>query len=134
MSLGTEVGLSPGHIVLDGDPARPPPTERGTAAPTFRPVSVVAKRSHISATAELLFTRAYSGGFCAYPLRSTQGMFLCGSIFCGVTEAAVFSLKFLLILSVSRCYQSVSNVRCIAFGDGLRKDDTGLQSTDSVQS
>jgi len=38
--------------VLDGDPAAP--TERGTAAPTFRPVSIVAKRSRISATAELL--------------------------------------------------------------------------------
>jgi len=30
-ALSTEVGLVPGHIVLDGDPA--PPTERGTAAP-----------------------------------------------------------------------------------------------------
>jgi len=41
MPLGTEVGLGPGHIVLDGDPARPrkgtqqPPTESGTAAPHF---------------------------------------------------------------------------------------------------
>ena len=39
-------------IVLD-DPA--PPTERGTAAPTIQPLSVVAKRLPISATAELLF-------------------------------------------------------------------------------
>jgi len=31
MLLGMEVDLSPGNIVLDGDPA--PPTERGTAAP-----------------------------------------------------------------------------------------------------
>jgi len=31
--LGTEVDLSPGYIVLDGDPA--PPRERGTAAPHF---------------------------------------------------------------------------------------------------
>ena len=30
--IGMEVGLGPGHVVLDGDPA-PPPTERGTAAP-----------------------------------------------------------------------------------------------------
>jgi len=30
MKLGVEVGLGPGHIVLDGDPALP---ERGTAAP-----------------------------------------------------------------------------------------------------
>jgi len=46
-----EVGLGPSHIVLDGDPAAP--TERGTAAPTFRPMSIMAKRSPISATAEL---------------------------------------------------------------------------------
>jgi len=31
MPLGTEVGLGPGDIVLDGDPAFP--TERGTAVP-----------------------------------------------------------------------------------------------------
>ena len=53
VSLGTEVGLGPGNIMLDGDPA--PPTERSTAAPAFRPMSVVAKRSPISAIAELLF-------------------------------------------------------------------------------
>jgi len=35
-------------IVLDGDPA--PPTEIGTVAATFQPMSVVAKRSPISAT------------------------------------------------------------------------------------
>jgi len=51
--LGTEVGLGPGDIVLDGDPA-PSPTERGTAASTFWPMSFVAKRSPISATAELV--------------------------------------------------------------------------------
>jgi len=31
MSLGSEVGLGPGDIMLDGDPAAP--TKRGTAAP-----------------------------------------------------------------------------------------------------
>jgi len=41
MQLGTEVGLGPGHIVLDGDPA---PPQRDTARlPNFRPISVVAK-------------------------------------------------------------------------------------------
>jgi len=40
MKLGMEVGLSPGHIMLDGDPA--PPLQSGT--PNFRPMSVVAKR------------------------------------------------------------------------------------------
>jgi len=96
MKFGMEVGLGPGHIVLDGNPAPPPskgaqppifgpcllwpngwidqdatwyggrprppghivlhrdpapPPKRGTA-PNFRPMSIVAKRSSISATAE----------------------------------------------------------------------------------
>ena len=40
MPLATEVGLGPGHIVLDGDPA---PPKRDTA-PKFRPISVVTKQ------------------------------------------------------------------------------------------
>jgi len=52
LSLGAEVGLGPRNTVLDGDTAAS--TETGTAAPTFRPMSTVAKRSPISATAELL--------------------------------------------------------------------------------
>jgi len=48
MPLGTEVGLGPGDIVLDRDPA-----PQGTA-PNFWPMSIVAKRSPISATAEHL--------------------------------------------------------------------------------
>jgi len=51
MPLGMEVGLGWGHIVLDGDP---PLLKRGTA-PNFRPMTVVAKQSPISATAEHLF-------------------------------------------------------------------------------
>jgi len=44
-TLGTEVDLGSGHIVLDGDPA--PPRERGTAAsPSFRPMSIVAAIAH----------------------------------------------------------------------------------------
>jgi len=47
MPLGTEVlGLSPGHIVLDGDPA--PPPRKGPC------LLSLAKRSSISATAALL--------------------------------------------------------------------------------
>jgi len=52
MPLGKEVGLGSGHIVLDGDPA---PT---AAPPHFRPMPIVAKRSPISATAELLYISA----------------------------------------------------------------------------
>ena len=53
MSLGKEIGHGSGHIVLDGDPVG---TQRAPQQPlpTFRPMSVVAKRSPISATAELL--------------------------------------------------------------------------------
>ena len=50
--LGTEVGLGPGDIMLDGDPA--PPRKGAQQPPTFRPMSIAAKRSPISATAELL--------------------------------------------------------------------------------
>ena len=44
MTLGTEVGLGPRHIVFDGD--RAPLPRKGTAAPSFRPtcMSIVAKR------------------------------------------------------------------------------------------
>jgi len=41
MKLGMEVGLVPGHIVLDGNPA---PLPKGYSLPNFRSVSVVAKR------------------------------------------------------------------------------------------
>ena len=55
MPLGTEAGLGPGDIMLDGDPA--PSTERGTAGPSlFGPCLLWPKRSLISATAELLFS------------------------------------------------------------------------------
>ena len=49
MPLGTKVGLDSGRIVLHGDPPSPP--IRGTA-PNFWPMSIVAKWSHVSATAE----------------------------------------------------------------------------------
>jgi len=50
MPLCTDVGLGPGDIVLDG--AQLPP-KRGTPF-NFRPITIVAKLSPISATAELL--------------------------------------------------------------------------------
>jgi len=47
-----EVGLGPGDFVLDGGPA---PPGKGAQCPNFQSMSIVAKRSPISATAELLF-------------------------------------------------------------------------------
>jgi len=43
MPLGTEVGLVPGHTVLDGDPATLP-QKWAQSPPNFRPMSIVAKR------------------------------------------------------------------------------------------
>jgi len=52
-----EVGLH--DIVLDGDPI--PTSESGAAAPaTFWPMSIEAKRSPISATAELFLLYIYT--------------------------------------------------------------------------
>jgi len=44
MPLGTEKGFGPGDILLDGDPAPPPPKKIQGTAPNFRPMSIVAKR------------------------------------------------------------------------------------------
>jgi len=43
MKLGMDVGLGPGHIVLDGDP-----TPKGAQPPNFWPTSVVPKRLYES--------------------------------------------------------------------------------------
>jgi len=51
MPQGTQVGLGPGHIVLDRDPAA---QKKAQQLPIFQPMSIVAKRSPISATAKLL--------------------------------------------------------------------------------
>jgi len=85
MPLGTEVGLSPGNIVLDADPAPQPSAnfwpmsvvatlsymgtqlltlKRGTAPPLFRLMSIVAKWSPISTTAEHLFMQCISNYGC----------------------------------------------------------------------
>ena len=54
MPLGVEVGLGLGDFVLDGDPA--PPQKRSQPPTEFWAMSIVAKRSLISAAAELLYT------------------------------------------------------------------------------
>jgi len=51
-ALGTEVGLGPGDVVLDGDPA--PSTEGSTAAPTHFSAHFALARPPISAAAEHL--------------------------------------------------------------------------------
>ena len=53
MPFGREVDLDPSDIVLDGDPA-PPPKGAQQPPPSFQPMSIVAKWSSVSATAEHL--------------------------------------------------------------------------------
>ena len=45
MKLGKQIGLDPGHIVLDGDPGLPPTKGHSPqfSASNFRPVSVLTK-------------------------------------------------------------------------------------------
>jgi len=54
MPLGVEVGLSPGHVVLDGDTV--PPWKRAQQPLSLWPMFIVAIRSPISATADHLFS------------------------------------------------------------------------------
>jgi len=56
MPLGTEVGLGPGNIVLDGDPALLKGAQQ--PSPSFRPMSIVTKRSPILLVAEHLLKMA----------------------------------------------------------------------------
>jgi len=57
VALGTAVRIGPGDIVLDGDPD-PPQRKGAQQSPHFRPLSIVAKQSPISATAELLYSQS----------------------------------------------------------------------------
>ena len=61
MPLDMEVGLGPRPYCGRWGPALP--TDRGTKAPTFRSMSIVAKRSPITATAELLYIKCV--GYCS---------------------------------------------------------------------
>ena len=62
MPLGMEVGFGSGDIELDGHP--PSPRKGAQQPPTFRPMSIVAKRSPVSATVELLFFLLFSSLWC----------------------------------------------------------------------
>jgi len=74
MPLDTEVGLGPGHIVLDG--TQLPPQKGTKQSPTFRPMFTVAKRSPISTTAELVINNQWVCFFevSRLPLMSQQSI------------------------------------------------------------
>jgi len=66
--LGTEVDLSPGHIVLDEVPV---PAKGAQQPPLFGPC-LLWPRSPISATAELLFTVGINSKSFPWPVHSVQ--------------------------------------------------------------
>jgi len=63
MPFDMKLGRGPGHIVLHGDSA---PPKKGTDPQFFRPMSIVAKRSPISATAEHLLNLSNIPTYCIY--------------------------------------------------------------------
>jgi len=77
MPLRTELDLGPGDIVLDDDPAPP----KGAEPPKFRPMSIVAKRSRISATADHLS----SGPAVSHTRKRSLRIFEAGFTGCRVT-------------------------------------------------
>jgi len=114
MKLGMEVGLGPGHIVLDGDPALPP--QRGTALPNFRLMSAVAKRSPISATAEHLSVLLQVGPTVILLIQSrpilkysTAGLFR-------HCFATLGSNVFMSTSAVNNCYRTQSTAEGCVFG------------------
>jgi len=62
MALGMEVGLGPGHVVIDGDPA--PPPQKGGRAPDFWRISIVAK--WLDASSRIALYRTVSASSCLY--------------------------------------------------------------------
>ena len=88
MPLSKDVGLSPGHIVLDGDPVWTQ-HPHSSPSPTFRPMSIVAKRSSISATAELLL----DSGSLAWKCLLTPLLVVLGEYFPKMTSIIVLNPK-----------------------------------------
>ena len=99
MPLGTEVGIGPGDIVLDGVGTQFLP-KGAQQTLTFRPMSIVVRRrtvSHLSATAKLLFVNIFAtaGTFkfnlCNIVRSSHQCIFDELSLICGCYETQVES-------------------------------------------
>jgi len=90
MPLSMLAGLDPGDIVLDGDPA-PLPRKEHSSSPTFRPMSIVARRldgsrchlirKYASAQATLYLMGTQS------PERGTAYPHFSAHVYCGQTVA-----------------------------------------------
>jgi len=83
-----KAGLGPRDIVLDGDPAAPPPTKRemGTAAPSFRPTLLWHGRP-----SQLLLSTCFV--LCLLLAFVCIGLFLC-TMYCHVCQLSFVPLTF----------------------------------------
>jgi len=115
MKLGIEVGVGPDHIVLDGDPA---PLKGHTAQPpNFRPMSIVAKLSPISATVEHLFAVANATSENVHrSCKGENGIFFAENLqFYLFSRAVSFHMSLRLERDVLRCIQSIEVADGMAF-------------------
>jgi len=86
MPLGMELGLDPGDIVLDGNPA--PLPKKGGRAPIFRPFLLRPAPSPKRAEPSQFLAHIYSGQTAAWikmPLGIEVGLGLCGIVLDGDT-------------------------------------------------
>ena len=102
ISLGREIGLGPGEFVLWG----PSPPKRGHSSPphTFGP-SIVAKRSPISATAELLLDR-----YALCPTKRKTPVFLPGTLPNIVQFPKFFTCRLRIKFAVKTIIHHISHV------------------------
>jgi len=63
LKLGMQVGLGPGHIVLDGDPA-PPPPKGHSLPPNFRPIYLLRPNGYMDQDATWYGDRPRLGRLC----------------------------------------------------------------------
>ena len=90
MPLGTEVGLGPGDILLDGDLAPPSPKRGQSSLPNFRPMSIVAKlldgsRWHLAWRWALVQAHCARWGYSFLPQKRDRAHQFLANVYCGET-------------------------------------------------
>jgi len=119
MPLSTKVGLGPGHTMLHGTQFLPP--KRVTAI-NFRPMSIVAKRSPISATAEHLFYVCIRCAVTEYEIE--RGMLSC--------PATCNASSLCFMRSISGLTDNLSNAKARMYVD-IVPDKTRSSSSSSSE-
>jgi len=100
MPLGTEVGLGPGHIVLDGNPA-PPPKKKTAALPIFAPMCCGQTAGWIKMPLSMEVGLGpghivLDGTQLPPPLKGAQQPHFLAHVYCGQTVAPISAIAELL--------------------------------------